>query len=118
MEKVRFFYSENYELLQMPDSYYGYKGAERPVVTTASVFDPKTNSLKFGAARYNPRDIKNPKYQFKKSIGRDIAFERALTDPLVEVFINPENEDMISHVSKAIAASIEEYYFGEAVEKR
>ena len=46
-----------------------------PRITICSIFDPKNKTLTFGVSRCSSKDT------FVKSVGRKLAFERALTRP-------------------------------------
>jgi len=47
-----------------------------PRICVASVYDHDTNTMYFGASICSPKD------QFKKSVGREIAYKRALKTPM------------------------------------
>jgi hypothetical protein len=68
-----------------------------PRVTVASVYDPEKNVMSFGVAVCSPKDI------FKKSIGRELALERAKTKPVAVV---SPRRGRIRSVSKRYANEI------------
>lgn len=97
MKKVKYYYSEAVNVRKLP-VYTDAEGnvlfisekepsdvKKLPRVTVAAVYDDITNTMSFGAAICSPKDT------FKKSIGRDLAYERATTSPEVIVKIIKRN---------------------------
>lgn len=63
------------EILYISDKDVAVKGKRIPRICVASVYDHDTNTMFFGASICSPKD------QFKKSIGRELAYRRALKMP-------------------------------------
>lgn len=53
-----------------------------PRLTICGIWDTDTDTMSFGYAKCSCKDV------FKKSIGREIAYKRATTDPFMTVKIN------------------------------
>lgn len=92
MKTVKYYYSEPFAVSNVPVllgnngqviDYYDNKKLtitkKLPKVTVASVYDPDTNSMRFGVAVCSPKDM------FVKSIGRELALERATNAPKLTV---------------------------------
>lgn len=61
-----------------------------PRVTICGIFDPFEKTLTFGVARCSAKDT------FVKSIGRDLAYKRAITEPYKVVSVS--NNKKVSEV--------------------
>lgn len=63
-------------VLYISDKEVATKGKRVPRICVASVYDRDTNTMFFGASICSPKD------QFKKSVGRELAYRRALKIPV------------------------------------
>lgn len=78
-----------------------------PRVTIASVYNPQTNSMTFGAAVCSPKD------PFNKKIGRELAEKRAKENP--EITIKAIRRGRIREVSKRYANDLIEKHLAKYV---
>ena len=86
MNNVKFYFSRDFKLANM-EVFLGTNNAviatgnivsklkRVPRITICSIFDPGKKTLTFGVSRCSSKDT------FVKSIGRKLAFERALNNP-------------------------------------
>lgn len=86
MNNVKFYFSRDFKLANM-EVFLGTNNAviatgnivsklkRVPRITICSIFDPDKKTLTFGVSRCSSKDT------FVKSIGRKLAFERALNNP-------------------------------------
>ena len=86
MNNVKFYFSKDFKLADV-EVFLGTnndiiavgnivsKLRRVPRITICSIFDPKNKTLTFGVSRCSSKDT------FVKSVGRKLAFERALTSP-------------------------------------
>ena len=72
-----------------------------PRITICGIYDDETDTLSFGLAKCSPKD------QFVKSIGREIAYERALNDPICIVKVGDRR---ISEVYSDVALDLDIEY--------
>ena len=96
MNNVKFYFSRDFKLANM-EVFLGTNNTviatgnivsklrRIPRITICSIFDPNTKTLTFGVSRCSSKDT------FVKSVGRKLAFERALTSPYKTVHV-PDNE--------------------------
>lgn len=93
MKKVRYYYSDPVFTVQAhinitKDGYrlkkFIGKVKHDSRVTICGILNESTNTLSFGMARCSSKDV------FKKSIGRKLAYDRALNEPLVQVKVTKE----------------------------
>lgn len=101
MNNVKFYFSKDFKLANM-EVFLGTnnsilavgniigKPRRVPRITICSIFDPNKKTLTFGVSRCSSKDI------FVKSIGRELAFERALTNPykIIHVSDNEKVSDL------------------------
>lgn len=76
-------------------------------ITICSVFDTEMKQLFIGYTICDPRDT------FKKSIGRKIAYEKAMKNPYKTIDI--KDEDKISKVANAAVADIMSYFYNHVL---
>lgn len=114
MKKVKYYYSHATQIRKLPvitdDSGEVLFICDKklatisklPRITVASVYDDETNVLAFGVAICSPKDL------FKKSIGREIAYKRALETPKRQLvgFKRSKLHELSRSYSKAIANEI------------
>lgn len=110
MEKVKYYYSkpvyaQNVQMFTDSEGnilWINEKSTSSPKrvtrVTIASIYDPDTNTLRFGSAVCSPKDI------FVKSIGRQLAYTRATQRP--EITVRVTNRKKIREVSERYANDI------------
>ena len=97
MKKVKYYYSEAVNVRKLP-VYTDAEGnviciADKPAtdikkiprVTVATVYNETERTMTFGAAVCSPKDT------FKKSVGRELALERATKNPEITVKIVKSN---------------------------
>ena len=107
MKKVKYYYSEPVHLRTMhvltnaegepiyiPEA-KPVKVKALPRITVAAVWDTKTDRMTFGSAICAPADV------FKKSIGREVAYKRAMEFP--EVTVQLTKRGKIRETSKRYA---------------
>ena len=87
MKTVKYYYSKAIHVRYLPcvtddqGEVVGYvsknfsPARKLPRITIASVYNNEDNTMSFGMAICSPKDT------FKKSVGRELAYQRALTDP-------------------------------------
>ena len=91
MKTVKYYYSKGIHVRYLPcitddqGDVIGYvsknfaPSRKLPRVTVASVYNNETNTMTFGMAVCSPKDT------FKKSTGRDLAYQRAITSPMCTI---------------------------------
>ena len=96
MNNVKFYFSRDFKLANM-EVFLGTNNAviatgnivsklrRVPRITICSIFDPDKKTLTFGVSRCSSKDT------FVKSIGRELAFERALNNPYKIIHVS-DNE--------------------------
>ena len=101
MNNVKFYFSKDFKLANM-EVFLGTnnhvlavgniigKPRRVPRITICSIFDPNKKTLTFGVSRCSSKDT------FVKSVGRELAFERALTSPykIIHVSDNEKVSDL------------------------
>lgn len=94
MEIIKYFYGAGFETkLESWNPVIGYKLLglkQEPRISICGVLDTETNILKIGCARCSPKD------QFIKKIGRKLAYDRALSNPMVTLTLT--DGEVMSHV--------------------
>ena len=93
MNNVKFYFSRDFKLANM-EVFLGTNNAviatgnivsklkRVPRITICSIFDPGKKTLTFGVSRCSSKDT------FVKSIGRKLAFERALNNPYKTIHVS------------------------------
>lgn len=93
MNNVKFYFSRDFKLANM-EVFLGTNNAviatgnivsklkRVPRITICSIFDPDKKALTFGVSRCSSKDT------FVKSIGRELAFERALNNPYKIIYVS------------------------------
>jgi len=107
MKKIKYYYSEPVHIrtlniltdaegnpLYIPET-KPVKVKVLPRITVAAVWDTKTDTMTFGSAVCAPADI------FRKSVGRDVAYKRAISFP--EVIIRVTKRNKVREASKRYA---------------
>lgn len=70
-----------------------------PRVTVCGIFDNETKVLKIGYSRCSPKDI------FIKKIGKELAYNRAKSNPVITMILS--DNEVLSHVFFAQAKQLE-----------
>ena len=111
MNNVKFYFSKDFKLANM-EVFLGTnndilavgniigKPRRVPRITICSIFDPNKKTLTFGVSRCSSKDI------FVKSIGRKLAFERALASPYKIIHVS--NNEKVSDLCINTCVEIEE----------
>ena len=80
MNNVKFYFSRDFKLIATGNIVSKLKRVPR--ITICSIFDPDKKVLTFGVSRCSSKDT------FVKSIGRKLAFERALNNPYKTIHVS------------------------------
>ena len=111
MNNVKFYFSKDFKLANM-EVFLGTnnnilavgnivsKARRGPRITSCSIFDPDKKTLTFGVSRCSSKDT------FVKSIGRKLAFERALASPYKIIHVS--NNEKVSDLCINTCVEIEE----------
>ena len=111
MNNVKFYFSKDFKLANM-EVFLGTnnnilavgnivsKPRRFPRITICSIFDPDKKTLTFGVSRCSSKDT------FVKSIGRKLAFERALASPYKIIHVS--NNEKVSDLCINTCVEIEE----------
>ena len=111
MNNVKFYFSKDFKLANM-EVFLGTnnnilavgnivsKPRRVPRITICSIFDPDKKTLTFGVSRCSSKDI------FVKSVGRKLAFERALASPYKIIHVS--NNEKVSDLCINTCVEIEE----------
>ena len=79
-----------------------------PRITVASIYDPVNNEMRFGVAVCSPKDT------FKKSVGRQLATDRARIRP--NVVVKPIKKGCVRSTSKRYANELISAYLSKDVQ--
>ena len=111
MNNVKFYFSKDFKLANM-EVFLGTNNNILAVgnivskprrvlrITICSIFDPDKKTLTFGVSRCSSKDI------FVKSVGRKLAFERALASPYKIIHVS--NNEKVSDLCINTCVEIEE----------
>lgn len=110
MKRLRFFYSEtnpevNYQKHVVPER----KRKKFPKICIASAYDPISMTLGFGMSSCCYKD------QYDKAAGRDMAAQRAVSEPIVEVICTEPK--MLHYISSAVAQELMLYKIDKSLAK-
>lgn len=84
------------------------KSKALPRITVSAVLDTETDTINFGVAVCSPKDL------FKKSIGRELSYKRAVESPECTVKIVKKNR--VREISKRYATQLINQYLGKYVQ--
>lgn len=120
MKKVKYYYSNAVHVrllpiftdaegqpLFIPES-KPIKRKALPRVTVSAVLDSETDTLSFGVAVCSPKDL------FKKSIGRELSYKRAIESP--ECVVRLVKKNRTREISKKYANQLINQYLGKYVQ--
>lgn len=111
MNNVKFYFSKDFKLANL-EVFLGTnndiiavgnivsKPRRIPRITICSIFDPNKKTLTFGVSRCSSKDT------FVKSVGRELAFERALASPYKTIHVS--DNEKVSDLCINTCAEIEE----------
>lgn len=94
------------EVLFISEKEPGTKAKRIPRICVASVYDRDSDVICFGYAICSPKDI------FKKSVGRELAYKRALKNPTKMIRIKPGTkvrETSVKYANEIIDNFIKKY---------